>query len=129
VEASLDGAPGSYLDYLTQVGTISSTPSLVDFTCSSCPVLQAGTLYFLVAQQSSSIESLWHLSVGPHSTIYYNLTDSVFGPWKQAPDAPVGAFSVNGKVSVTPEPSTLTLLGTGLVSLAGVARRRLTLRS
>jgi hypothetical protein len=50
IESSSGGAPGSVLDTLNQVGSIKPfSPSLVDFTCLSCSVLDAGTMYFLVA--------------------------------------------------------------------------------
>ncbi len=36
VESDVAGAPGTILDTLTQVGTIGTTPSIVEFTCSTC---------------------------------------------------------------------------------------------
>jgi hypothetical protein len=126
IESSSGGAPGSILDALPQVGSLTSTPSLVDFVCaSSCSVLDAGTMYFIVAQQSNpSTESGWQVSLGPNATIYSNEVGSATGPWTQDSDLATGAFEVNGTAVATPEPSSIALLGTGLLALAGAARRK-----
>jgi hypothetical protein len=125
IESSLNGAPGSILDTLNQVGTIGTTSSLIDFTCSSCSLLNAGTMYFVVAYQSSPAEEQgWNLSVGPTTTIYDNAIGSPTGPWSEDSNSSPGAFEVNGTVGATPEPSSIALFGTGVLTLAGVARRK-----
>jgi hypothetical protein len=128
VESNSGGAPGAILDTLSQVGSIGSTSSLVDFTCSSCSLLTAGTSYFMVAQQSNpSSSSAWIFSPGPNGTIYSNITGSSTGPWTQDPNLALGAFQVNGTavVALSPEPSSIALFGTGILGLAAVARRKL----
>jgi hypothetical protein len=51
IESSAGGAPGSILDTLTQVGSMTSTPSLLDFICPSCSMLDAGTMYLLLLKK------------------------------------------------------------------------------
>jgi hypothetical protein len=126
IESSSAGAPDAILDTLTQVGGLTATPSLVDFICSSCSVLDAGTVYFLVAYQPDpSSESGWNLALSTTGTIYSNKNGRVTGSWNQDPSGPLAAFEVNGVPAATPEPSTLVLLGTGVLGLAGMARRKL----
>ena len=123
IESNLSGEPGSILDTLTQVGSVTPTSSLVDFTCSSCSQLQAGTTYWIVGQQSdSSSLAGWNLSNSDIGTWYYNFAGSATGPWT-ATDNPISAFEVDG-TSPVPEPSTVVLLGTGILGLAGTVRRK-----
>jgi hypothetical protein len=128
IESSAGGAPNTIIDTLTQVGSIPVFPSrgLVDFTCSSCSLLDAGTMYFIVAVQGDpSTQDGWLFSPTGTGTIYGNLLGSATGPWHQLPDADhFPAFEVNGTPAATPEPSTIALFGTGLLGLAGVARRK-----
>jgi PEP-CTERM motif-containing protein len=134
IESSVGGAPGAILDTLTQVGTFPTggypiATELVDFTCSVCSVLDAGTTYFIVDQQSNThTGSNWDESTVVNNGIYFNELGSATGPWISSGGAST-AFEVNGTTSVatTPEPSTLFLLGTGVLGLAGSIRRKLAL--
>jgi PEP-CTERM motif len=126
IESSSAGAPDAILDTLTQVGGLTTTPLPVDFTCSSCSVLDAGTMYFLVAfQPDPSSQSGWNLALSTTGTIYSNNNGRLTGAWNQDPNSPLAAFEVNGDPAATPEPSTLVLLGTGVLGLAGMVRRKL----
>ena len=63
VETDAGGVPGSIIGSLTQQGTIQpfvTGGSLVNFVCTTCPVLDAGTGYWLVAQESDpNTEQTW----------------------------------------------------------------------
>jgi PEP-CTERM motif len=82
-------------------------------------------------------------TVGVSGTINYTLSGAISGTWyngtkvsggtaqltvSTGPNGFQGSVSLasgNTDISVTPEPGTLGLLGTGLVGLAGVVRKRL----
>jgi hypothetical protein len=131
IESDLGGTPGTILGTLTQTESYPSYPTtaVVNFACSgSCSTLDAGTNYWLVAQQTDPTdESDWLFSFGDTGTWYYDETGSGTGPWTAATVGnQIGAFDVTGNAapSPTPEPGSLALLGSGLVGILAVAKRR-----
>jgi hypothetical protein len=80
------GRPGSVLATLTQDGTIPSSPAsaLVRFTCTTCPVLEAGTPYWVVTGAPSGDTFLaWSLSTSELGSFDFSQTANVTGPWSQ----------------------------------------------
>jgi hypothetical protein len=134
IESNAAGMPGSILATLTQTGSYSNYPttSLVNFACTgSCATLDAGTTYWMVGQQTDPANTTgWFWSPSDTGTWYFNEADSATGPWTVATAGDnYAAFDVTGTVgtggtSPTPEPASLTLLGTGLLALAGIAWSR-----
>jgi PEP-CTERM motif len=127
IESDVAGTPGTILDTLTQTETLGNAFSLVEFTCSTCSTLTAGTEYFLVAQNPvAGSTANWSLANGAIGTLNSNEIGSATGPWQEDPDNYVPAFEVDGGVNGTvPEPSSIFLLGIGLLGILAVGGSRL----
>ena len=99
----------------------------MEFSCSTCSTLTAGTNYFLVAQDTvAGSTAVWSFANGLFGTISVNEIGSATGPWQEAPDDFIAGFQVDGKVNGTvPEPSSVGLLASGLLGLIGFARKKL----
>jgi hypothetical protein len=123
IESSSAGIPDAILDTLTQTANLSPIPSLVDFACSTCRVLNAGTLYFLVAQQTEPLNvASWGFSNSDVDTAFFNESGSTTGPWTPN-NGPVGAYELHG-VAITPEPPSVLLLASGLIALLAVGYKK-----
>ena len=130
IESNSGGAPGTILSTLTQVGsyTFYPTTSVVNFDCTgSCATLNAGSEYWIVAQQTDPLNSTgWMYSFNDTGTWYYNELNSPTGPWTVATAGDnFSAFDVTGTATnVVPEPGSMALLGSGMVVVGFLAARR-----
>jgi|HubBroStandDraft_6_1064221.scaffolds.fasta_scaffold04202_8 hypothetical protein len=124
IESEVSGAPGAILDTLT--GTIGSSLSLVEFTCSTCSTLTAGTKYFLVAQDTvAGSTAVWAFANGQTGPTSFNDIGSATGPWQEDSDFFITGFQVDGEVNGTvPEPSTLLLATLGVLAAAIFRKKR-----
>lgn len=79
--------------------------------------LFAGQTYWLTLRNSTDnfgdVDG-WDINSGP-SQAYHSLLGAV----------PSESFTINGTAATTPEPGSIVLLGTGILGLAGILRRRL----
>ncbi|MEO8727229.1 MAG: PEP-CTERM sorting domain-containing protein, partial [Acidobacteriaceae bacterium] len=123
------GVPdGNILATLTQVGTIPpfGSMSLTQFTCSGCLTLTTGTQYWLVAMEADpTTEQAWNFAFGDaQNNIAFDQNGSATGPFNPFFGTDV-AFEIDGSnAPPIPEPGSLVLFGSGMLGLAGVARRR-----
>ncbi len=124
LESDNGGQPGSILATLTQQGTIPPFPGgLVQFNCTSCPVVNNGTQYWIVAQETDpNTEQAWMFAYqDEQGTLAFNQLGSNTGPWNIY-NGTISGMRVDG-VGV-PEPGTLALLGSGLfAAAAGICRK------
>jgi hypothetical protein len=129
---SSNGMPGNAVVPLDQIASFPG-PGVANFGCgmlpATCPVLEAGHTYWLVAQQQSDPSALTYFFFSPTDTgtWYYDETGNAGGPWTAATlSDSIGAFDVNGLVqpASTPEPASLVLLGSAMLGMLVLARRR-----
>ena len=126
--------PGAQIGSAFQVSglpTFGSTSSaVVSVTGITGISLASGDNYFLVvssgANPANNTWDAWNLA----NTATGLFDQQTNGVWAQFPGSSLGAFAVlSGGTTGTPEPGTLVLLGTGLLGLGGIVRRRLASRS
>lgn len=127
IESSVSGAPsGTILDTLGPTGSISSTtPQIFTVTCTGCSTLTEGTAYFVVVEQTAGAQAVLWTEVSPSTDgSQYLSTSGPTATFTSESDTPLTAFEVDGTPVGTPEPSSLLLLGAGLLGLLVIARKR-----
>jgi hypothetical protein len=126
--ADSGGSPGSTvlgswtLTNLPTFGSVSSIQPSQTISGISGIVLSAGTQYWLAAFASASgTYDIWNYSTGTAGTIAVSNNGGT--TWAPFSGVLQTAFDVRGNPLSTPEPGTMTLLGSGLIGL-GLALRR-----
>ena len=89
LEGDASGFPGSILDDLTQIGNIPPLPGgLITFDCTSCPLLQAGKEYWLVAvEPDANSDQTWMFAYQYPTQESTPITamGRLNGPWSETP--------------------------------------------
>lgn len=126
LESDNGGQPGNVLATLTQQGQIQSFfngGSLVQFNCNGCGTVNAGTQYWIVAQETDpNTEQAWMYAYQDQTgELAFNQVGSQNGPWNLY-DGTISGFRVDSGV---PEPGTFMMLGSGVLAAAAGLRRKL----
>ncbi len=119
------GQPGTALEsWFVSPPTPTGIVPLTSVTSVVAPQLDAGTMYWLMAQSTANVQScFWYVNdQGINTGSVYSQITSGATPWTSISN-PDLAFRVSGNTAA-PEPGTLGLLALGALSMAGRRRSR-----
>jgi len=126
IEYDASGLPGAVAATLTQVGTIPpfGGTGLTTFNCASGCALAAGSYWLVAWEPDSGTQQAWNFAYQDSSgNIAFNQVGDAFGSWLGPLNITQEGFRIDG--ASAPEPGSLVLLGSGVLGLAGVIRRKL----
>jgi hypothetical protein len=110
-------------------------PDLQDhsiFSVTNAPEIIAGTAYWLIVDtpvEGSSYFNWNKNSLGLRSDLQFEYFDSQNNDLSTRYYAAVPSYAMSVSISSVPVPATVWLLGSGLLALTGIARRRKTVRT
>ena len=131
IESGNSGSPDSILAPLTQVGAVPLSfggGGLVTFTCSGIACdLVAGNYWLVAVDTDRGTQQAWFWDYQDTNMPYAYDSDGSPTGLAVIASQTGAAFQIDGSPSgVTPKPSSFLLLGSGLLGLAGLLKRKRT---